>query len=75
MRQNILELGKQMKAFKITIGMLTLCISMFGIALYGAGNHGHFMFRPHMKEDWIIWGTVFISGIIGITILFRQAKK
>lgn len=52
-----------------------LCIAMFGIALHGAGNHGHFMFRSHMKEDWVIWGSVLISGIIGSTILFRQLRK
>lgn len=52
-----------------------LCVALFGIALYGAGNHGHFMFRPHMKEDRIIWSTVLISGIIGIIILFKQLRK
>lgn len=52
-----------------------LCIAMFGITLYGAGNHGHFMFRSHMEEDWIIWGTVLISGTTGIMILFKQLRK
>ena len=64
-----------MKNFKITIAILLLILSFFGVALYGAGNHGHFMFRPHMIEDWIIWGTVLVTGISGITILINVLKK
>ena len=54
------------------IAIVLLLCSLFGVALYGAGNHGHFMFRPHMLEDWLIWGWVVLTGSLGIYLLFRH---
>ena len=54
------------------LGILLLLCSVFGVALYGAGNHGHFMFRPHMLEDWIIWGLVVFTGTSGIYLLIKR---
>jgi hypothetical protein len=33
-----------------------------------AGSHGHFRFRPHMTEDWFIFGTPLI-GVIGLVVV------
>jgi hypothetical protein len=33
-----------------------------------AGSHGHFRFRPHMLEDWIMFGTPLI-GVIGFVVV------
>ena len=33
-----------------------------------AGSHGHFRFRSHMTEDWLIFGTPLI-GILGLVIV------
>lgn len=54
--------------------MLTVLFS--GIVVAGcfllmlgvAGSHGHFRFRPHMTEDWFIFGTPLI-GIIGLVVV------
>jgi hypothetical protein len=54
---------------KVIIGTLLIFVSIFCVALYGAGSHGHFAFRPWMVEDWIIWGTALITGMIGIVLL------
>ena len=63
------------RGLKTVIGFLLIVISISGIALYGAGSHGHFMFRPRMTEDWIIWGTVLISGTSGLIILVKQFRN
>ena len=63
------------RGFKTIIGVLLILISIWGIALYGAGSHGHFMFRPHMTEDWIIWGTVLVSGTTGVIMLIKQFRN
>lgn len=63
------------RGVKIFIGVLLILISIWGIALYGAGSHGHFMFRPHMTEDWLIWGTVLISGTLGVILLTKQIRN
>ncbi len=64
-----------MNLLKILSGFLLLLISLYGIGFYAAGSHGHLMFRPHMLEDWIIWGIVVISGSLGIYILMRMIKN
>jgi len=33
-----------------------------------AGSHGHFRFRPHMTEDWVIFGTPLL-GVIGFVVV------
>jgi hypothetical protein len=43
-----------------------------------AGSHGHFRFRPHMTEDWFIFGTPLIGilGLITVTVLrIRNRNK
>jgi hypothetical protein len=46
-------------------------ITVFGCLLLMigiAGSHGHFRFRPHMTEDWFIFGTPLV-GIVGIILV------
>lgn len=52
-----------MNPVRTIITILLIVISIEGIALYDPNNHGHFMFRLHMTEDWIIWGIVLVSGV------------
>ncbi|CAN5509415.1 hypothetical protein BH11BAC5_BH11BAC5_00170 [soil metagenome] len=40
-----------------------------------SGMHGHLMFRPHMIEDWIIWGIALISFLLGTILLIGAIKK
>ena len=56
--------------------MKTLIVFFTGITIVGcfllivgvAGSHGHFRFRPHMTEDWFIFGTPLI-GIVGLVLV------
>lgn len=33
-----------------------------------AASHGHFRFRPHMTEDWFIFGTPLL-GVLGLVVV------
>ena len=39
-----------------------------------AGSHGHFRFRPHMTEDWFIFGTPLV-GVVGLIWTIVKAIK
>lgn len=41
---------------KIAAAFVLFFIAFMCIMTYLAGMHGHLMFRPHMTEDWVIWG-------------------
>jgi uncharacterized membrane protein len=66
--------------------MKTLLILFSGVTIFGcflliaglAGSHGHFRFRPHMTEDWFIFGTPLLGfvGLILVTVtMIRNRKK
>jgi hypothetical protein len=57
----------------IAIGLLILA----GLALmfYMVGSHGRLMFRPHMKEEWIIWGIAIISTLTSIYLFLKRHRK
>ncbi len=59
---------------KIVGGIGLLLIGVLALSFYMAGNHGQLMFRPHMKEDWVIWGIVTISVILGLYLTYRGIK-
>lgn len=42
-----------------------------------AGSHGYFRFRPHMTEDWFIFGTplVGVAGLIIVTTLRIKSRN
>ena len=56
--------------------MKLLTVFFAGVTIVGcfllivgvAGSHGHFRFRPHMTEDWFIFGTPLI-GVIGLVVV------
>lgn len=60
---------------KAIAGILLLTLSGLSIMIYLVGSHGHLMFRPHMKEDWIIWGLAFISLVAGLYLLWKGKRK
>ena len=60
---------------KLFAGIILILFSFWIICLDIAGNHGHFMFRPHMTEDWMIFGSSILSGGIGIWLLIDLFKK
>jgi len=64
---------KKMRRIIVTVGLFIL--SGLSIFLYWFGNHGRLMFRPHMTEDWIIWGTATISFSAGIYLTLKQLNK
>jgi hypothetical protein len=45
-----------------------IVIGCFLLMIGVAGSHGHFRFRPHMAEDWFIFGTPLI-GAIGLVVV------
>lgn len=56
--------------------MKLLIVFFAGVTIVGcfllmvgmAGSHGHFRFRPHMAEDWFIFGTPLI-GVVGLVVV------
>lgn len=55
------------------IGLLIL--AGLALMLYMVGSHGRLVFRPHMTEDWAIWGTAVISVMTSIFLLAKRTKK
>ena len=49
---------------RLGLGLMFLMIGLFGILFYLSGMHGHLTFRPHMLQDWIIWGIVFLKDLL-----------
>jgi hypothetical protein len=60
---------------RIVLGICSLLLSVYTIFYYMAGNHGHLMFRPHMTEDWIIWGIAVLSAACGIYLLLIKKSS
>lgn len=60
---------------QIVLSIICLIISLSASGFYVVGNHGHIMFRPHMLEDWIIWGIVLLFGMLGFWLIFNMIKK
>jgi hypothetical protein len=61
---------KFLKNFFIVLTALGAFLMVAG----AAGSHGHFKFRPHMTEDWFIFGTPLI-GIIGLIVVELRIKR
>ena len=57
----------------IAIGLLIF--SGLTIMIYMVGSHGRLMFRPHMTEDWVIWGIAVISTLTSIFLFAKRPKK
>jgi hypothetical protein len=55
----------------------SLCffMTLVCVIFYAAGMHGRLMFRPHMIEDWIIWGIATTSFLFGVFLIVRGVKK
>jgi uncharacterized ubiquitin-like protein YukD len=62
-----------MKFLKNVFIVLT-ALGAFLIVAGAAGSHGHFKFRPHMTEDWFIFGTPLI-GIIGLVVVELRIRR
>jgi uncharacterized membrane protein HdeD (DUF308 family) len=73
-RSGIQEIGTVIQFDKLTMKLLMVFFT--GVTIVGcfllmvgiAGSHGHFKFRPHMTEDWFIFGTLLI-GVIGLVVV------
>ena len=59
---------------RIVLAIIQLLISVLCVVLYLIGSHGHLMFRPHMTEDWIIWGVALSTLLTGIYLLTRKTR-
>ena len=57
----------------IAIGLLIL--AGLGLMFYMVGSQGRLMFRPHMTEDWVIWGIAVISTATSIFLFAKRPKK
>ena len=57
----------------IAIGLLIL--AGLAIMFYMVGSHGRLMFRPHMTEDWVIWGIAVISTATSIFLFVKRPNK
>lgn len=64
---------KKMRRIIVIVGLFVL--SGLSIFLYWFGNHGRLMFRPHMTEDWIIWGIALISFFCGIYLIRKHKSQ
>jgi hypothetical protein len=60
------------KAFGIALLIIGLLIVP---AMYGAGNHGKIMFRPHMTQDWIIWGISVVLFMTGLALVAKALRS
>jgi hypothetical protein len=62
-----------MKFLKNVFIVLT-AFGLFLMLIGAAGSHGHFQFRPHMTEDWFIFGTPLV-GIIGLIVVQLRIRE
>jgi hypothetical protein len=60
---------------RIFIGTILLVLSVFPLLIYMAGSHGHLMFRPHMPEDWVIWGAAVILLTSGALVTAKGINR
>ncbi len=60
---------------KLTAAFVLFFITFMCFMTDLVGMHGHLMFRPHMTEDWIIWGTAVASFIGGLLLLISGIKN
>jgi uncharacterized membrane protein HdeD (DUF308 family) len=73
-RSGIQEIGTVIQFDKLTMKLLMVfftgvtTVGCFLLMVGIAGSHGHFKFRPHMTEDWFIFGTLLI-GVIGLVVV------
>jgi hypothetical protein len=58
---------------KALIYILFPLLGIFTILFFGVGMHGHFMFRPHMLQDWIFAFIVIICFLVPI-LYYRRRK-
>lgn len=56
-----------MKALLILFAATTIFGSFLMVAGMAA-SHGHFRFRPHMAQDWFIFGAPLL-GILGLVFV------
>jgi|GEM_PF-6842694 len=59
----------------LLIAILLFSISLLVFSAIIAGMHGHLLFRPHMTEDWIGWGIVIFTFILGFWFLILFIRK
>jgi putative Mn2+ efflux pump MntP len=65
---------KQKMKFLQYLFTFIFIIGLFLLMMGVAGSHGHFRFRPHMTEDWFIFGTPLI-GLTGlIYVIIKRIK-
>ena len=57
----------------IAIGLLIL--AALSLMFYAVGSHGRLMFRPHMTEDWVIWGIAVVSTATSIFLFLKRPNK
>lgn len=53
----------------VSLFLILLVIGILGILL--VGMHGRLMFRPHMLEDWILWGAA-VAASVGAYVMNRR---
>jgi hypothetical protein len=59
----------------IAAAIFFLFIAFMGFMIDLSGMHSHLMFRPYMTSDWIIWGIVTVSFLIGILFIVLGVRK
>ena len=60
---------------KIAAAFVLFFITFMCFMIYLVGMHGHLMFRPHMTEDWVIWGIAAASFVGGLVLLINGVKS
>jgi hypothetical protein len=53
---------------KIIISIILIALGIYTLMFWGAGMHGHIMFRPHKLEDWIL--SAIVATCFGVPLFF-----
>jgi hypothetical protein len=60
---------------KRILAIFLILVSIALVLFDGIGNHGQFLFRPHMSQDWIIWGLIILTAFIGLRLLLKRPPE
>jgi hypothetical protein len=60
---------------KIVFAIVFLMLAGALLLLMMIGGHGKLMFRPHMTEDWIVWGLASIFTAISIFLIGKEVQQ
>lgn len=71
----IIRYFRWVEKLKIIFIVIFIPLGLLSCMFWLVGHHGAIVFfRPHMVEDWFIWGFMLL-GVIGVRLAFTFKKK